>query len=67
MYYTKGASASASASAITFSIIEIAKENGLEYLEYLFTHIQSTTSNELKQYMLWSKALPDNWCSNSLS
>lgn len=53
----------ASASAITFSIIETAKENGLkpfEYLEYLFTHLPSTTSQELDQYMPWSKTLPDN-------
>lgn len=51
----------ARASAITFSMIETAKENGLkpfEYLEYLFTHLPSATSQELEQYLPWSDTIP---------
>jgi len=53
----------AQASAVIFSIIETAKENGLkpfEYLEWLLSQLPNATSNDLDQYLPWSDALPDH-------
>lgn len=55
----------AKASAVTYSIIETAKENNLipfEYLKYLFEkmpNIDVTNSEELDKLLPWSKDLPD--------
>lgn len=53
----------AQASAITFSIIESAKENGLkpfEYLEYVLNQLPNATSQALDQYLPWSDTIPDH-------
>lgn len=56
----------ANASAITYSIIETAKENNLipfEYLKYLFEkmpNIDITKTDELSKLLPWSKELPDS-------
>jgi transposase len=52
----------ARASAIIYSVIETAKENGLkpyEYLKYLLDTIPNATSNELNSLLPWSKSIPD--------
>ncbi|SHJ14537.1 Transposase IS66 family protein [Desulfofundulus thermosubterraneus DSM 16057] len=54
----------ARASAITYSIIETAKENGLnpfQYLSYLFERLPNldpTDGNALDQLLPWSDSLP---------
>ncbi|SHJ46811.1 transposase domain-containing protein, partial [Desulfofundulus thermosubterraneus] len=54
----------ARASAITYSIIETAKENGLnpfQYLSYLFEKLPNLNpkdSNALDQLLPWSDSLP---------
>lgn len=56
----------AKASAITYSIIETAKENKLipfEYLKYLFEkmpNIEVLSTEELNKLLPWSKELPSN-------
>lgn len=53
----------AKASAITFSLIESAKENGLnpfEYLKYLLEQLPNATITELDNYLPWSKVLPEH-------
>jgi transposase len=56
----------ASSSAVIYSIIETAKENGLnpfEYLKYLFDNLPNINLkdiNALDEFMPWSEALPQN-------
>lgn len=56
----------ARASAITYSIVETAKENGLNpfaYLEYLFTRMPNVNTKDpeaLAQLLPWSDTLPDS-------
>lgn len=57
----------AKASAITFSLIESAKENDLkpfEYLEYLLKELPSATTKDLDRFMPWSEDIPD-YCRTS--
>jgi transposase len=52
----------AKASATTYSIVESAKENGLnpfEYLKYLFTELPNATSDNIDEFLPWSDTLPD--------
>ena len=52
----------AKASAIVFSIIETAKENGLkpfEYLEFLLETMPNTTISSLDSLLPWGDAVPD--------
>ncbi len=52
----------ADASAITYSVVESAKANGLkpfEYIEYLLTQLPNSTSQELKKYLPWSEDIPE--------
>lgn len=49
----------ANSSAIIFSIIEIAKENGLkpfEYLKFLFENIRM--GNDVAEFVPWSEKIP---------
>ena len=51
----------AKASAVAFSIIETAKENGLkpfEYLTYLFQMLPNATTDQLNDLLPWSRMLP---------
>ena len=51
----------AKASAITFSLVESAKENGLkpfDYLEYLLSELPNATTGNLHQFMPWSDSIP---------
>ena len=53
------------ASAIAFSIIETAKENGLkpfEYLKFLLETLPNTTTGKIEQLMPWSASLPASCC-----
>lgn len=53
----------ARASAITYSIIESAKENGLkpfDYLEYLFTELPNAKADELDRFLPWSDEIPEH-------
>ena len=53
---------SAKASAVTFSLIESAKENGLkpfEYQKYLLKELPNTTIQELDKYMPCSEDIPE--------
>jgi len=53
----------AKASAVTFSLIESAKENGLkpyEYLKYLLDELPNATTGNLDRFLPWSDALPDH-------
>jgi hypothetical protein len=53
---------SAKASAITFSLVESAKENGLkpfEYLKYLLEELPNAASQDLDRYLPWSEDIPD--------
>jgi transposase len=53
----------AQASAITFSIIESAKANGLkpfQYLEHLLTNLPNATTKQLDEFLPWSKSIPDH-------
>jgi transposase len=55
------------ASAIAFSIIETAKENGLkpfEYLQYLLESLPNTTTGQIESLMPWSSTLPPE-CHNT--
>ena len=50
------------ASAIVFSIIETAKENGLkpfEYLKFLLETLPNATTSQVESLMPWSDSLPD--------
>ena len=52
----------AKASAITFSIVETAKENGLkpfDYIEYLLSELPNTDLANLDPFMPWSEDLPE--------
>ncbi len=52
----------AKASAIIFSIIESAKDNGLnpfKYIEYLLEKLPNSTSSELDRCLPWSEDLPE--------
>ncbi len=53
----------AKSSAITFSLIESAKENGLnpyEYLKYLLEELPSTSTKDLDKFLPWSKEIPEH-------
>jgi len=53
----------AHASAVVYSIIETAKENGLkpfEYLEFLFETLPNTTTSGLDSLLPWGEAVPDH-------
>lgn len=53
----------AKASAITFSLIESAKENGLkpfEYLKYLLEELPNIDNGDLSKFMPWSDEIPEN-------
>ncbi len=53
----------AKASAITYSLAETAKENGLkpyDYLEYLLDELPNADLTDLDRFMPWSKALPEH-------
>jgi len=52
----------ARASAIVYSIVETAKENGLipfEYLRYLFEKLPNLGNGDLDELLPWSDSLPD--------
>jgi transposase len=52
----------ARASAIVYSIVETAKENGLipfEYLRYLFERLPNLGGGDLDELLPWSDSLPD--------
>jgi transposase len=52
----------AKSSAITFSIIESAKENGLkpyDYIEYLLEELPNASTKDLDKYMPWSDSIPE--------
>jgi len=52
----------AKASAITYSLVETAKENGLkpyDYLEYLLEELPNADLTDLERFMPWSGALPE--------
>jgi len=54
----------ARASAIAYSIVETAKENGLipfEYLRYLFERLPNLGDGDLDELLPWSESLP-NYC-----
>ena len=54
----------ARASAIVYSVVETAKENGLipfEYLRYLFERLPNLGDDELDELLPWSDSLP-NYC-----
>jgi len=49
------------ASAVAFSVIETAKDNGLkpfEYMRFLLETLPNTTTSQLEALMPWSDALP---------
>jgi hypothetical protein len=53
----------ARASAIIYSIVETAKENGLNpfnYLTYLFEQLPNLGGKDMDELMPWSDSLPDN-------
>lgn len=53
----------AKASAVTFSLIESAKENNLkpfDYLEYLLTELPNATTSELDKFLPWSDDIPEH-------
>ena len=53
----------AKASAIRFSLIESAKENGLkpfEYLKHLLEELPNTRSQDLDKFMPWSEHIPEH-------
>ena len=55
----------AASSAVIYSIVETAKENGLnpfEYLKYLFDNLPNTDISDIKvldEFMPWSEKLPE--------
>jgi len=54
--------AGAKASAIIYSMVETAKENGLHpyaYLTYLFEQLPDCTTNDLEKLLPWSATLPE--------
>ena len=54
--------AGARATAVLYSIVETAKENGLHpyhYLEYLLSRLPGSTTSELESFLPWSDTLPD--------
>ncbi len=58
----------AKASAIIYSVIESAKENGLkpfEYLKFLFEAMPNTLISNIDQLLPWSPSLPD-YCKSNL-
>jgi uncharacterized membrane protein len=62
LYYQKHPKG-AKSSAITFSLIESAKENGLnpyEYLKYLLEELPSTSTKDLDKFLPWSKEIPEH-------
>ena len=49
-------------SAVVYSIIETAKENGLmpfEYLEFLFETLPNTTTGRIDSLLPWGEAVPE--------
>jgi len=53
----------ARASAVIYSIVETAKENGLipfRYLCYLFERLPNLGDGSLDELLPWSDSLPDN-------
>lgn len=53
----------AKASAIIYSLVETAKENGLkpfDYLEYLLQEMPNADLTDLNRFMPWSDALPEH-------
>lgn len=53
----------AKASAVTFSLIESAKENGLkpfEYLKYLLEELPNASAQDLDKFMPWSEHIPEH-------
>ena len=53
----------AKASAVTFALIESAKENGLkpfEYLKFLLEELPNATTKDLDKYMPWSDDIPEH-------
>lgn len=54
--------AGANASAIAFSIIETARENGLkpfEYLRFLLEALPGTTNRKIKELLPWGSRVPE--------
>jgi hypothetical protein len=54
--------AGARATAVMYSLVETAKENGLHphhYLEHLLNKLPGSTTSDLENFLPWSKALPD--------
>jgi len=52
----------ADASSVMYSLIETAKENGLnpyQYVKFLLEVLPSATTGNLEQYLPWSETLPD--------
>jgi transposase len=52
----------ARASAVVYSIIETAKENGLkpfDYLKFIFETMPNTTTSQIDSLLPWSETLPD--------
>lgn len=53
----------AKSSAVTFSLIESAKENGLkpfEYLKYVLEELPNATTKDLDRFMPWSDTIPEH-------
>jgi transposase len=53
----------ARASAVVYSILETAKENGLrpfEYLKFVFETMPNITTSQIDALLPWSETLPDN-------
>ena len=53
----------AKASAVTFSLIESAKENDLkpfDYLEYLLKELPNASTHDLDKFMPWSESIPQH-------
>jgi len=53
----------AKSSAITFSLIESAKENGLnpyEYLKHLLEELPNASTKEMDKFLPWSKCIPEH-------
>ena len=52
----------AKSSAVTFSLIESAKENGLkpyDYIEYLLEELPNASTKDLDSFMPWSDSIPE--------
>ncbi|MGB4431197.1 MAG: transposase, partial [Limnochordia bacterium] len=53
----------AKSSAVTFSLIESAKENGLkpyDYIEYLLEELPNASTKDLDSFMPWSEDIPEH-------